>query len=260
MGLLTARRVLLLLALTFAGIAHYPSRPTDVRVSVPAHRAASSSTAAPSASSIANDEAPLLPGGHVVPQSTQSAPTVRAGRRIVIPRIGLDALTFEGIDDATINRGPSHWPGSAEPGELGNAVFAGHRVTHTHPFIDIDRLRVGDEVIFEWDGQRATYRVTRSFVVPPEAVWITNQTDDATFTLFACHPKFSERERYVVVGELVSGPARVRTAALTPATGDAGSEDAAAPETTDSPAAEPPNTSTTTTTTPRRCLVCIGDR
>ena len=32
------------------------------------------------------------------------------------------------------------WPGSAVPGQLGNAVFAGHRVTHTHPFLRINEL------------------------------------------------------------------------------------------------------------------------
>ena len=32
---------------------------------------------------------------------------------------------------------------------IGNAVFAGHRVTHTHPFLDVDQLAPGDQVIFD---------------------------------------------------------------------------------------------------------------
>src|SRR3712207_8743422 len=45
------------------------------------------------------------------------------------------------------------WPGTAFPGETGNAVFAGHRVTHSHPFRHIDKLVPGDEVFFTINGR-----------------------------------------------------------------------------------------------------------
>jgi sortase A len=126
--------------------------------------------------------------------------------RIVIPRIGLDHPTFEGVDADEIDQGPSHWTGTAMPGEPGNTVFAGHRVTHTHPFYDIDLLQVGDEVTFEYLGSSFRYEVTDHFVVEADAKWIADPTDGTTFTLFACHPKNSYRQRYVVVGKLASAP------------------------------------------------------
>ncbi|MEY3493869.1 MAG: hypothetical protein RL413_1287, partial [Actinomycetota bacterium] len=45
------------------------------------------------------------------------------------------------------------------------------------------------------------YRVTRTEVVTPEAMWIVDQTPAATATLFACHPPGSTKERIVVFAE-----------------------------------------------------------
>jgi sortase A len=42
------------------------------------------------------------------------------------------------------------------------------------------------------------YKVVSTEVVKPNALWIVDQTPDATATLFACHPPGSVRERIVV--------------------------------------------------------------
>lgn len=117
---------------------------------------------------------------------------------IEIPKIGLNHRIMHGISMRNIDEGPSHWPGTAMPGELGNTVFAGHRVTHTHPFLHIDQLVPGDLVIFHIQGTKSTYSVTGSEIVYPDALSIVNQTSDATGTLFACHPPHSAKQRYVV--------------------------------------------------------------
>ncbi len=117
---------------------------------------------------------------------------------IEIPKIGLRAPIGEGITLTTIDRGPSHWPGTAMPGEPGNVVIAGHRSTHTHPFRHIDRLVPGDRVVFDVGGTRTTYVMSRSQVVRPSRLDIVRQTLARTATLFACHPPGSARYRYVV--------------------------------------------------------------
>ena len=122
---------------------------------------------------------------------------------IEIPRISLVAPLNQGISLTTIDRGPSHWPGSALPGQVGNAVVAGHRVTKTRPFRDIDRLVPGDEVVLTGAGVRATYVVNGNEVVTPDAMRIVDPTPTATLTLFACHPPGSARYRYVVTADLV---------------------------------------------------------
>ena len=123
---------------------------------------------------------------------------------IVVPKINLVHPVFSGIEEPVIHWGPGHWPGSAVPGSPGNTVFAGHRVTHTRPFLDIDRLTPGDHIIFHLATGTHTYEVTDHIIVGPEDVWIVNSTAASTVTLFACHPKYSAKQRYVVRGKLIS--------------------------------------------------------
>ena len=133
-----------------------------------------------------------------VPTNPYAAEPIIELGTIEIPKIGLNHRIFQGISLRTIDRGPSHWPGSALPGQVGNSVFAGHRVTHSHPFRNIDQLAPGDEVIFNVNGTRSVYAVTGSEVVSPKALHIVDQTPTPTATLFACHPPGSAKFRYVV--------------------------------------------------------------
>lgn len=105
---------------------------------------------------------------------------------------------YEGIELSTLNNGPGHWPGTAQPGQQGNVVVAGHRVSHNADFRDLDELSGGDEVVFNTGGGRFVYRVVGVEIVPPEAMWIIDQGGGNTATLFACHPPGSTRERIVV--------------------------------------------------------------
>lgn len=158
-----------------------------------------SSTVAPTTTSVAPRTLPIDP-----PDDPHAAvPIVKVGE-IQIPRIGLVHPIYEGVTLTVIDHGPGHWPGSANPGQLGNAVFAGHRVTHSHPFRRINELLPGDEIIFKMDTGTFTYKMTSFEVVTPKDVHIVNPTSDATVTLFACHPPGSARQRYVVHGVFIS--------------------------------------------------------
>jgi sortase A len=123
---------------------------------------------------------------------------------IGIPKIHLLHPIFEGVWLTVVDHGPGHWPGSAMPGQIGNSVFAGHRVTHTHPFLDLDQMAIGDQVIFDMPDGVYTYSVTSVTIVQPEDLGITTPTRTPTITLFACNPKHSAAQRIVVKGRLVS--------------------------------------------------------
>lgn len=115
-----------------------------------------------------------------------------------IPRLGVVAELQEGMTLTAINRGPSHWPGTALPGNPGNVVVAGHRTTYSRPFADLDLLVEGDQVVFRMkDGEVFTYEVRGVIIVPAEAIGIASQTWARTATLFACHPKGSATHRVV---------------------------------------------------------------
>ena len=142
--------------------------------------------------------------GPIPPPANPTAPAliVRVGE-IRIPKIGLVHPIYEGVTLTVIDHGPGHWPGSAMPGQFGNAVFAGHRVTHTHPFRNLDRLVPGDEIQFVMPDGTYTYRMTAQQIVTPADTWIVNPTTTATLTLFACHPPGSATKRIVIRADYV---------------------------------------------------------
>lgn len=144
------------------------------------------------------------------PAGTAPVPFVRPGRNAIavieIPRIGVRQPVYEGVSLATLHYGPGHWPGTAEFGHLGNAVVAGHRITNTRPFFDIDLLNPGDQIILTTDTDRFVYEMTEHMIVGPRDTWIAQDTEDAMLTLFACHPKGSKSHRYVVRARLTSTP------------------------------------------------------
>ena len=115
-----------------------------------------------------------------------------------IPSIGLSQPFFEGVTLTAIDNGPSHWPGSAMPGQLGNVVIAGHRTTKTRPFWDLDLVQPGAELIFTMlTGERYVYTLDDVEIVDADALHIVDQTYGYRATLFGCHPKGSLRQRVV---------------------------------------------------------------
>jgi len=132
-------------------------------------------------------------------------PIVEIGR-LEIPKLGVNQRLMEGITLRNIDFGPSHWPGTSMAGEAGNMVVAGHRVTHSKPFRNIDQLKSGDEIIVTTYGRRAAYRVSSTFVVSPERTDIADPTPTPMLTIFACHPPGSARQRIVARADLATSP------------------------------------------------------
>lgn len=138
-----------------------------------------------------------IPLDEYAPTPTDPIGTIR------IPKIGIDDRLFQGMSLTAIDRGPSHWPGTAAPGGVGNMVIAGHRTTRSHPFLDLDVLVPGDEVIVTTTDGEFTYEVTGTEIISPADLWIAHQAYRHTGTLFACHPKGSARQRIAVHLRLV---------------------------------------------------------
>ena len=125
---------------------------------------------------------------------------------IQIPSIGLHETVRSGVSLSVIDQGVAHWVGTVGPGEDGNLVLAGHRTTHSRPFVDLDRLRSGD-LIYVTDGRgfAVMYKVAHTTIVEPQDLWITYDRNAPMLTMFACHPKGSARYRIVVTADLVGG-------------------------------------------------------
>lgn len=155
-------------------------------------------TAPPTTPPAPSTTVPVVPVPEALPANAYEAtPQIVLGS-IEIPRLGVVGELQEGMTLTAINRGPSHWPGTALPGQPGNAVIAGHRTTYSRPFHDLDLLVAGDRVLFHLkDGATHTYEVRGVIIVPGDAIGIAAQSNAHTATLFACHPKGSARERVV---------------------------------------------------------------
>lgn len=104
--------------------------------------------------------------------------------RLLIPKLGMDEIVIEGVDDDALNAGPGHLPGSAYPGEPGNSVISAHRDRH---FASLGEISVGDTVITESGTHRNTWVVLSKRVVASDAPALF-RTDDATLTLTTCWP------------------------------------------------------------------------
>ena len=126
--------------------------------------------------------------------------------RMVIPAIGVASPFRLGVHDAIVRLGPGLWPGTPLPGARGNAVFAGHRTTHTRPFGDLDLLERGDAIITRVPGLgRTVFRVFRIAIVPEAEYvdFVLRRPEEArarVITLFACTPKGQRTHRIVVQG------------------------------------------------------------
>lgn len=152
----------------------------------------------------AADPIALAPEPTLVVESVP--PPGNAIGRITIPAAGVDWAFVEGVDRASLRSGAGHMPGTALPGQPGNAVISGHRTTYGAPFFHLDRLVAGDLITVESGSGIHTYQVVEVVAVAPTDTWVTGQWDGAWLTLTTCNPVFSSRERLVVVSRLVDGP------------------------------------------------------
>lgn len=107
--------------------------------------------------------------------------------RVVIKKIGLDAIVVEGASRKQLSEGPGHMKQTAMPGEAGNAVITGHRDTF---FRHIYELNKGDEILVRRAGQVFHFQVTGKKIVYPDDLSVIRPTSDAQLTLITCYPTY----------------------------------------------------------------------
>lgn len=133
---------------------------------------------------------------HAAVENARAAAKVRVGiaptaagdpvARLLIPKIRLDEVVLEGVGDDELNAAPGHLPGSALPGEPGNAVLSAHRDRH---FDRLDEVAVGDTVVTESvssEGRQRWLVVSRRVIGRRTPALFATST--ATLTLTTCWP------------------------------------------------------------------------
>jgi sortase A len=116
-----------------------------------------------------------------------------------IPRLRLEVPVLEGTDDITLNRAVGHIEDTAVLGIDGNAGIAGHRDGF---FRGLKDIADGDVVELETLRQgKEVYRVTQTWIVAPEDVWVLDPTPARSITLVTCYPFYfigSAPQRFIV--------------------------------------------------------------
>ena len=118
--------------------------------------------------------------------------------RILIPRVGVEAVILEGTSEATLQRAVGHVPGTALPGHGGNVALAGHRDTFFRP---LRRIVRGDEALVTTPTQSSVYRIEETRILDPGDVEVLRPTRADTLTLITCYPFYyigSAPKRFLV--------------------------------------------------------------
>jgi sortase A len=145
--------------------------------------------------------------------------------RIIIPAAGVNWIFVQGTERNDLAKGPGHYPSTPLPGQIGNSAIAGHRTTHGAPFYNIDHLRAragtqpGDYIVTESLVGTHVFEVIEQRLVKPTDTWVAGPMTlaeqqlnrvslklDPTrsyLTLTSCNPKYSARERIVILAELI---------------------------------------------------------
>lgn len=141
----------------------------------------------------------------------QTAQHIPAEPRLYIPKI--DVNVPYGTDQSSLLTG-AWWraPDSGNPADGGNFVVAAHRFSLgftpqqteiQSPFLHINRLRLGDEIVVDYQAKRYRYRIEQIHAVRPSDVHIEQRTDRPQLTLYSCTLGGSADGREVIIAQPV---------------------------------------------------------
>lgn len=103
--------------------------------------------------------------------------------RIIIPKLKLDAIVVEEVNESDLDRGPMHMAGTTRAGQPGNCCIAAHKEKW---FRGISKLAAGDKVILQEGKRNFTYVVTGQKIIGGNDIHELANTKSPTLTLITC--------------------------------------------------------------------------
>jgi sortase A len=144
----------------------------------------------------------------VIPKIAKNVPLIKMSDEYIT-----DDLwgKFEKEVQEFLRSGVVHYPGTANPGQYGNAFFTGHssyypwdKGNYKDVFANLNQLNVGDEYFVYWQQSSYKYKIVDKKEVRPTEVGVLNQPEDRKFsTLMTCWPLGTTLRRLVIIGEEV---------------------------------------------------------
>lgn len=127
--------------------------------------------------------------------------------------VDLTAANWETIESQVqdaLRDGVVSFPGTAKPGERGNAFITGHSSyypllpgRYKDVFALLPQIKIGDEIEVWQNERKFTYRVSDKKEVSPSDVGVLENTQDYRLTLMTCTPLGTALRRLIVTAELV---------------------------------------------------------
>ncbi len=155
----------------------------------------------------------LLPTSY---EDRLSIPSLQVNAPVVNPKLGLDALQsqdWNALEDqirSSLLAGIVHYPGTAEPGKIGNAFFTGHSSNvlwqpseYNTVFALLPKIEIGADIYVTHDQKTYHYQVVSTKEVSPSDVSILKQGDQKMLTLMTCTPVGTALKRLVVSAQLI---------------------------------------------------------
>jgi LPXTG-site transpeptidase (sortase) family protein len=180
---------------------------------------------------VGNKHVPILPTAGMKHENHKSFPSldIKIGpleNRIVIPKIGknvpivgvpTDALQkgdwtrLENDIQTALKDGVVHYPGTAQPGQIGNVFITGHSSyylwdpgKYKDVFVRLHDMDVGDEFTVFWNQNTYHYRIRERKVVAPEETSVLSQPQhERIATLMTCTPIGTAKNRLVLVADQI---------------------------------------------------------
>jgi sortase A len=127
-----------------------------------------------------------------------------------IPKLKIDQAVVE-IGGQDLKKSLVQYEGTAFPGQFGNSVIYGHSVlpqfynpkNYTTIFATLPTLKIGDEILVDFDGIRYRYLVEEMVEVKPTDISVLEQRyDDSFLTLITCVPPGTYLRRLAVRARL----------------------------------------------------------
>ncbi|CRK81836.1 class D sortase [Neobacillus massiliamazoniensis] len=126
--------------------------------------------------------------------------------QLEISKINLKESIFEGTSEDILRVAVGHLEQSGELGKIGdNFVVLGHRNYITGQYFSrLDELDSGDEMTISTQNKVYFYRVIQKKIIDPTDIKAIRPIPNKSLvTLITCHPKFSSKQRLLVISELV---------------------------------------------------------
>jgi sortase A len=125
---------------------------------------------------------------------------------ISLPTIDLKTKVLEGTSEDILRVAVGHLEGTGELGEIEeNYVILGHRSFITGKFFSrLDELNLGDPIILKSDLEYHYQVIDKKIISPNQLEVLDPIKGKSIVTLITCHPRYSSKQRLVVVAERIA--------------------------------------------------------